>query len=136
MTYEKDILELRSAGHSYNSIAKELGCSKSTVAYYCGMDQQKKTKNRQRDKRNAKRKVVQEFKTGKPCMDCNIEYPYYVMDFDHRPDEIKIFTIGIMYKHITMGDLLKEIAKCDLVCANCHRYRTWQRLRKVASDGG
>ena len=25
--------------------------------------------------------------------------------------------------------LLAEMAKCDLVCANCHRIRTWQRRK-------
>ena len=61
------------------------------------------------------------------CTDCGLRYPPYVMDFDHRPGEEKLFTIGT---GVTRSDaaILAEIAKCDLVCANCHRVRTYQRL--------
>jgi organic radical activating enzyme len=27
----------------------------------------------------------------------------------------------------------EEVAKCDLVCANCHRTRTWKRKDYVAA---
>lgn len=61
-----------------------------------------------------------------PCMDCGIKYPPYVMHFDHRPDEEKLFGLA---KMATRGlDKIKaEIAKCDLVCANCHAERTHRR---------
>ena len=32
---KKKILELRELGHSYNEIAKELNCAKSTISYHC-----------------------------------------------------------------------------------------------------
>jgi hypothetical protein len=51
------------------------------------------------------------------------------MDFDHVRGE-KLFVIG---EHVRRAhnDLLMEIAKCELVCANCHRVRTEQRRKKV-----
>jgi hypothetical protein len=63
-----------------------------------------------------------------PCLDCGNRYPYYVMDLDHRPGTEKICNPASA--HLRMGwDRLKvEIAKCDPVCANCHRIRTHQRL--------
>jgi len=65
-------------------------------------------------------------------MDCGERFPFYVLDYDHRPDEIKKGEIARMasgsYKWET---ILAEIAKCDLICANCHRKRTW--LRATAS---
>jgi len=130
MTYEADIFRLREAGYTYNAIAKELGCSKSTVSYYCGVDQKNKNISRQHVRRGEKRQFIQDYKAGKPCMDCGVQYPHYVMDFDHRPDEIKLFNIGITYRHATVEDIKAEIAKCDLVCSNCHRERTWQRFKK------
>jgi len=60
------------------------------------------------------------------CADCGIKYPYYVMDFDHREDEIKEFGLNSLSR-ITMNVLKREIDKCDVVCANCHRERTQQR---------
>lgn len=68
-----------------------------------------------------------------PCMDCNVIHPYYVMDFDHRPDEIKSFNIARMNQYAAKPDrisiLMKEIDKCDYICANCHRVRTQERYK-------
>jgi len=64
---------------------------------------------------------------NKPCMDCGIKYPFYVMQFDHRPDENKLFVIGAHRNNRSADKILAEIAKCDIVCANCHSIRTWNR---------
>jgi hypothetical protein len=66
-------------------------------------------------------------KEGKPCKDCSNVFPPYVMDFDHRPGEAKLFTISNSIMHRGKDEILHEIKKCDLVCANCHRIRTHQR---------
>jgi hypothetical protein len=60
-----------------------------------------------------------------PCMDCGNCYPPECMDFDHRDPSGKRFTIA---QNLTrrLSDVLEEIAKCDIVCANCHRIRTHQ----------
>lgn len=86
------------------------------------------------DKANAtlarKKAWYQELKNF-PCMDCGVKYPYYVMDFDHRPDEIKEFDVS-QKLFLSKEKLLIEIAKCDLVCANCHRIRTHERKMNLA----
>ena len=61
-----------------------------------------------------------------PCHDCGKRYPPYVMDFDHRPDTLKRKYISQM-RTDRWEDVLVEIDKCDVVCANCHRMRTWKR---------
>ena len=65
----------------------------------------------------------------KPCADCGRSFPYYVMEFDHREGETKCFNIADVMGPCRVGKkrLLAEIAKCDVVCANCHRERTYQR---------
>ena len=131
MTLKEDILSLREQGLNYNQIVTELGCAKSTVSYYCGQDQNTKNLVRQNDRRTKLRKFIQEFKDTAICMDCGTKYPYYVLDFDHRPGEVKLFNIGQHGKNTTLKSLKDEIAKCDIVCANCHRIRTWQRLVKT-----
>lgn len=63
-----------------------------------------------------------------PCADCGVSYPHYVMDFDHRPDEIKLFGIAnARGQSRTLEEIMVEIDKCDVVCANCHRERTHDR---------
>lgn len=58
-----------------------------------------------------------------PCQDCGVSYPPYVMDFDHRDPSTKEFGIAGYPKH-NLEVIAQEIAKCDVVCANCHRERT------------
>ena len=60
-----------------------------------------------------------------PCKDCGCSYPSYVMDFDHK--ENKQFTIAKAKHDVSLPTLLVEIAKCDVICANCHRIRTHSR---------
>ncbi len=65
---------------------------------------------------------------NKPCADCHVPYPYYVMDFDHLPEYKKEFAIGrAVDLKKSLSQIKKEIAKCELVCANCHRIRTYKR---------
>jgi hypothetical protein len=69
------------------------------------------------------RQLINEAKT-RPCADCGISYPSYVMDFDHRED--KSFAISQAWRARSWSRVLSEIEKCDVVCANCHRERTWR----------
>jgi predicted transcriptional regulator len=48
---KEQILKLRSDGLTYNEICKELGCSKSTVSYHCGVGQKDKNKKRNQDRK-------------------------------------------------------------------------------------
>lgn len=72
----------------------------------------------------------------KPCEDCGVRYPHYIMDFDHREGSDKVRNIAAMVRRSSRKKLDEEIAKCDLVCSNCHRERTWQRLHTVNSEIG
>jgi hypothetical protein len=67
----------------------------------------------------------------KPCADCGIKYPYYVMDLDHREGQEKCGVVARFLKRHSKQALLAEIAKCDVVCANCHRERTHQRKQRA-----
>lgn len=64
---------------------------------------------------------------NRPCMDCGVRFPYYVMELDHRDPAQKLFGINKALKHPRpTGTLAAELAKCDAVCANCHRERSWK----------
>jgi formate-dependent nitrite reductase cytochrome c552 subunit len=61
-----------------------------------------------------------------PCADCGRRFPPCVMQFDHLDPTTKKLTISRSRArgHAT---LLAEVAKCDIVCTNCHRERTYKR---------
>lgn len=63
-----------------------------------------------------------------PCADCGVRYPPYVMDFDHVRG-VKRKDVGLM-RLDSLENLMNEIEKCDVVCANCHRERTHTRLAR------
>ena len=68
---------------------------------------------------------------NKPCIDCGIKYDPWVMDFDHLAN--KEFTISDKSAQgYSIKKLLAEIAKCDVVCSNCHRIRTHKRLINIS----
>lgn len=68
---------------------------------------------------------------SKPCTDCKCSYPYYVMDYDHLDTTTKSGLVSLLRRHLSWKRLEIEIAKCELVCANCHRIRThWRQEQK------
>ena len=65
-----------------------------------------------------------------PCLDCRETFSPECMDFDHRDPSAKISAISRMIGR-PLEEILVEIAKCDLICANCHRIRTRRRRQGV-----
>lgn len=80
-----------------------------------------------REKRGVSRRFLDGMKTMIPCADCEVNYPPMAMDWDHLPGSIKKFSVSEGL-HFGYESILEEIEKCELVCANCHRIRTAQRL--------
>jgi len=67
----------------------------------------------------------------RPCHDCKLTFPPYVMQFDHRDGAEKYFNVAQSWCRSTDA-ILKEAAKCDIVCRNCHRDRTFRRREAQA----
>ena len=63
----------------------------------------------------------------RPCADCGGAYPPCAMDFDHRDPASKRSGVTRMIGRAGTTRILEEVAKCDIVCANCHRLRTFAR---------
>lgn len=70
---------------------------------------------------------LRQLKTG-PCSDCGRTFPPYCMDFDHRDGSDKVGAVSELIFMVGKAAWLAEIEKCDLVCANCHRVRTYNRI--------
>jgi hypothetical protein len=75
---------------------------------------------------------LRDLKTKTPCVDCGINYPYYVMDFDHVRG-VKHANVMELVSTLSKKRIDQEIAKCEIVCSNCHRIRT--HMRKMAKRG-
>jgi len=85
---------------------------------------------RNRERRGKLRQHMVSIKEKAVCVDCLIDYPSYVLDFDHVRGT-KRYNISAQLSNFgSIEALQKEIDKCDIVCANCHRHRTWHRLKK------
>ena len=72
------------------------------------------------------RQLVLKYK-DRPCVDCGVHYPYYVMQLDHRDPSTKLYSPGQMHHQCGYHACRIELAKCDPVCANCHAARTHER---------
>jgi hypothetical protein len=64
------------------------------------------------------------FLRERPCVDCGESDPI-VLEFDHLAD--KKFAVSAGIRSRRWEDVLREIDKCEVVCANCHRRRTARR---------
>ena len=85
-----------------------------------------------RDRRRRLRDMVFRAKQ-KPCADCKQEYPHYVMDFDHLDGDEKVASpLTLVMLGASEARIMAEMAKCEVVCANCHRVRTWSRRQRVS----
>ena len=60
------------------------------------------------------------------------------MQWDHLPGFEKLGDLSNGFPGGTEEEILREIAKCELVCTNCHTMRTFNRSRDARSlhDGG
>jgi hypothetical protein len=58
---------------------------------------------------------------GGKCTDCGYSHSAHALDFHHRDPSTKEFAVGSFSG--SKERLRAEIAKCDLLCANCHRLR-------------
>ena len=85
---------------------------------------------RERNKvaREQGRKFVWDYLSTHPCVDCG-ECDPVVLEFDHV-EGIKVASISSM---VAMGysipTIQKEIEKCEVRCANCHREKTFGQLK-------
>jgi hypothetical protein len=91
--------------------------------------QNNKAKYYERNKKRVAemRAYIQEYKESRGCTDCGVKYPFYVLHLDHLPGFEKKFDIAKLGLISSMEKLNEELAKCEVVCANCHAKRTYER---------
>lgn len=79
--------------------------------------------------RNEFRTNMMAYLRDKSCTVCN-EDDIRVLEFDHIEPAKKLFTIA---KAVSLGykwdEVLLEIEKCQILCANCHKKRTSEQFK-------
>ena len=126
-TLKEKIITLRNQGKTYNQIKNELNCSKGTISYHVGKGQKEKAGARALRTRQKQMALLHEYKEKIGCHDCNAIFPHYILEFDHKPEFKKLDGVYRVLKNFGIEKAWEEVAKCDVVCANCHKIRTYNR---------
>lgn len=72
------------------------------------------------DARQRRRDRLAVLKADQGCTRCGIDDPR-VLDFHHHDAAAKVLAVSQLVARASWAAVLDEIAKCDVVCANCHR---------------
>jgi hypothetical protein len=78
---------------------------------------------------NRKKLKLQQYKLDRGCVDCGYKEHAEALDFDHLSDKTMNVS-NVIHANMSWERIMKEVSKCEVVCANCHRVRTANR-RKV-----
>lgn len=84
---------------------------------------------RKREARDRNKEYIRQIKEKHSCADCGEKYHYSQMDFDHVDGKKKHNLSRYANSSVSIKTIKEEIKKCEVVCANCHRYRTWLRTQ-------
>ena len=88
---------------------------------------------RNRAERDRKRRLVAEYLESHPCVDCGESDPV-VLEFDHVRGGKVDNVATMMTQNASWVKVWREIQKCDVRCANCHRRITDSRRRRAVNS--
>lgn len=92
---------------------------------------QKAAKVAVRQRKREIRSWFEEYKSRLKCERCDEAHPA-CLEFHHRePDEKEIVISKALDWGWSVERILSEIAKCDVLCANCHRKQHWKQESEV-----
>lgn len=87
-----------------------------------------------KERLRARGAFLRDYKAERGCMDCGEMNPV-VLELDHRDPSTKdrryvnrFGRTAVPWRSLSWEHLYAELAKCDVVCANCHRIRTASQL--------
>lgn len=69
------------------------------------------------------REWIDAYKMERGCAECGFKKWPEALDFDHIDRSTKKFNISQTLR-LYKNSLMAEIAKCQILCANCHRHKT------------
>lgn len=72
------------------------------------------------------KEFLRTYKTSVGCQDCGYDAHHAALEFDHVVGD-KAFNVAHAK---SIAQARAEIQKCEVVCSNCHRIRTFERYRR------
>lgn len=69
------------------------------------------------------------YKSSLKCELCGENHPSCI-DFHHIDSNVKEVDISRAATHLSWGKLMEEIAKCKVICSNCHRKIHWEQRKE------
>ena len=125
---EIQAIEIFYKTHSIRETSKQFKISKTTILRHCNVkrvllsDEERRANNYFRVKHS--RKIMKErsveHKGGK-CEICNYSKCIQALEFHHKNPNKKEFSLSQTRMYSSWNKIKKELNKCILVCANCHR---------------
>lgn len=82
---------------------------------------------RKRGMSTARYLAVNAYKTAKGCENCGYAEDPVALDFDHIDPKGKIDKVSYLLRNASLERVWAEIAKCRVLCANCHRIWTHRK---------
>lgn len=82
----------------------------------------------ERDRKRERIERIDAIKASTPCADCGGRFHPVAMDFDHVAGDKTLGISEMVRGRYSWQRIEVEIAKCEIVCSNCHRVRTYERL--------
>ena len=80
------------------------------------------------------RQYIVNYLESHPCISCG-ESDTVVLEFSHRDASEKRFYIGEAPKRgFSLDSVVREIAKCDILCANCNRRRVYKAQNRKSRE--
>ena len=67
------------------------------------------------------KQILNQTKEGKQCEKCGYNKCIEALDYHHEDPDLKTDTVTRLSTHSNISTALKEIEKCCILCANCHR---------------
>jgi hypothetical protein len=101
-------------------------CKRTTSKkYYSTHPDARGTRTSQGTWRERNRQWMVEYKAALSCEICG-ENHLACIEFHHRDETTKSFTIGHVFHTTKKQKVLEEISKCIVLCSNCHRKFHWE----------
>jgi len=88
-----------------------------------------RTRKRNKEQRQRNKEYVNFIKSLSCCVDCGEENPV-LLEFDHVRGKKRSNISDMSRQSYCIATIQKEIEKCEVRCANCHRQVTYERRKK------
>jgi len=131
---EKSVDEFESYKYGYRKECKSCRSIYFKNRYHKSDQVRKATLESGRKSVAKNREKYTAYMKDKQCMDCGEKDPI-VLDFDHVNGNKKHNVSKMVNGSYSWSSVLKEISKCEIRCANCHRRKTYKEIQRRKTNG-